>query len=120
MPLRDFKCLSCEKVQERYYGFIDGEEDIPTCFDEDCGGQLEKQPLTASVPKTAVFPYTCTHVDGKGTPITVESIGHLRSLEKKYGVCFSEFSQNRSNPDSPRDLPEHRIGGEEYRGERFR
>ena len=113
MPLRDFKCKACELTQERFYHLH--EADSLTC--EKCEGALEKLPLTAAYGKTSVFPFTSTHVDGSGKPVTVESIGHLRALEKRHGVCFSAFSSNHRD-DSPRDLPEFRPGGEEYRGPR--
>lgn len=116
MPLRDFKCLSCGKTQERYYKVVDGQEGVPPCFDEECGGELEKQPLSAAISKSAVFPYTTKHITGDGRPVTVESLGHLRTLERRYGVCVSGFSQNPGNPDSPRDLPRGRPGGREYEG----
>lgn len=73
-------------------------------------------PLGASksFTKTSVFPYECTHVDGTGKPVVIESLGHLRKIEKQYGVVFSAFSQNRNNPDAIRDLPRHKVGGREY------
>jgi hypothetical protein len=109
MPLRDFTCKKCGKTQERFYWASKG---IPDC---ECGGILEMLPLTNDVRgKTGIFPYTCTHVDGNGTPITIESLGHLRKVEKQYGVVFSAFSQNRNNPDHIRDLPRHKVGGREY------
>lgn len=109
MPLRDFKCTKCDLFQER---FFHSGSPIPFCS---CGGDLEMQPLTNTIlGKTGVFPFTSTHLDGHGTPITVENIGHLRSLEKKYGVSVHAFSQNPGNPDSPRDLPRQRPGGREY------
>lgn len=111
MPLRDFKCLECDVVEERYY--VSSTESKQEC--EKCGATMEKAPLTASISKSAVFPFTTTHVDGLGTPITVESIGHLRSLEKTYGACFTAFSQNHPD-DSPRDLPVARPGGRDYEG----
>lgn len=63
--------------------------------------------------RSAAFPFTTTHVDGKGRPITVESLGHLRSLEKQYGVVFSAFSQNPSNLDPIKDPPRYRGWGTE-------
>jgi hypothetical protein len=116
MPLRDFNCKACEiRGEEHYYQVRDGVESPVKCK---CGGIMEKGELSTSYAKTAIFPYTTTHISGDGKPVTVESIGHLRSLEKRYGVSVSGFSQNPNNPDSPRDLPEQRPGGEEYRGPR--
>jgi hypothetical protein len=100
-------------VEEHYYSSTT--ESKQTC--DKCGGATEKAPLSYNVRgKSAIFPYTTTHITGDGKPVTVESLGHLRSLERRYGVCVTGFSNNDSNPDSPRDLPTHRPGGEEYRG----
>lgn len=111
MPLRDFVCESCQTTQERYFTTQAGP---PACT---CGGALTLLPLTASHHgTTGVFPFTSTHIDGRGTPICVESISHLRQIEKQYGVALTAFSQNASNMnDGMRDLPTHRVGGREGR-----
>jgi hypothetical protein len=71
---------------------------------------MELMPLsvTADDRVTKAFPFVSKHIDGKGTPIEVESMVHLRRLERTYGVCLTAFSQNPGNPDSPRDLPTFR------------
>jgi hypothetical protein len=116
MPLRDFKCLDCGAVEEHYYSSTT--ESKQTC--DKCGGATEKAPLSARAHRRSnIFPYTSTHITGDGKPVTITDIGHLRSLERRYGVCVSAFSQNDNNPDSPRDLPETRPGGEEYTGPRM-
>ena len=125
MPLRDFKCDSCGKEQERFFhqttlhGSIAGglsaaviEETAPSypaC--DSCGGSLTVQPLAQDSRRFvgAVFPFTTTHIDAKGRPITVESMGHLRSLEKRYGVVLSAFSNRSTNDLTPiKDLPRYR------------
>jgi len=109
MPLRDFICTECDKTQERFYW---NTEPAPTCS---CGGSLDMLPLSNVIRgKSSVFPFTSSHISGDGTPITVESIGHLRQLERKFGVVLSAFSQNPNNPDHIRDLPRQRVGGREY------
>lgn len=110
MPLRDFACKSCGAQQERFFW---ASSNVPACK---CGGELDMLPLGASGAfiKTSVFPYECPHVDGTGKPVMIESLGHLRRIEKQYGVVFSAFSQNRNNPDAIRDLPRHKVGGREY------
>lgn len=110
MPLRDFTCKQCGMTQERFYWASSG---IPSCT---CGGELDMLPLSelGSRYRSGVFPFTSPHISGDGTPVTVESIGHLRKIEKQYGVVLSAFSQNPSNPDHIRDLPRHRVGGREY------
>lgn len=119
MPLRDFECVSCKSTPtELFYTVKQGEITLPTC--ESCGADLTMLPLSSGhiYGKTGVFPYTTTHVSGDGRPVTVESLGHLRQLERKYGVCVSGFSQDPGNPDSPRDLPVGRPGGRAYEGPR--
>ena len=121
MPMRDFKCLVCEAPQERYYSVVDGVDHWPTCNADNCEGELDMTENLASghaARKNGIFPYTTTHITGDGKPVTVESLGHLRRLEKNYGVNVSGFSQNPGNPDSPRDLPEGRPGGRAYEGPR--
>jgi hypothetical protein len=109
MPLRDFTCKQCNARQERFYWASAG---IPACT---CGGELDMLPLDqlGTYRKTSIFPYDCPHVDGTGKPITIESLSHLRQVEKQYGVVFSAFSQNPSNPDHIKDLPQHRVAGRE-------
>jgi hypothetical protein len=104
MPLRDFQCDSCGGTQERFYWATQG---TPRCT---CGGALTQLPLSEGVfRKTNVFPYVLTHLDGKGTPIEIQSLAHLRQLEKQHGVVVHGFSND--SLDSPRDLPR-------FRGER--
>ena len=110
MPLRDFRCETCAAAQERYYG----PGQLPRC---QCGGTLTMQDLSSTLRKTAAFPFETTHLDGSGTPIVVESLGHLRALERTFGVTVHAFSQD--SVDSPKDLPEHRPGGREFEGERW-
>jgi hypothetical protein len=128
MPLRDFVCDSCQKAQERFYQQTNAHVSItargglvtsvtseqtdpvyPPC--DSCGGSLTVQPL-AQDPRRfvgSVFPFTTTHVDNAGRPMVIENMGHLRAVEKKYGVVLSAFS-NRSTGDlTPiKDLPRYR------------
>ena len=54
--------------------------------------------------KTSAFPFVTTHVDGK--PLVVESISHLRKIEREAGVVFSAFSKtNERDLDPIKDLP---------------
>jgi hypothetical protein len=112
MPLRDFHCPACDLDVEHYFA-----RDPAEAVCDQCHGPLLLLPLSfsrAAAGKTGVFPYTTTHLDGHGTPITIESLGHLRSLERRYGVVVHAFSQD--SVDSPRDLPRHRVGGRDYEG----
>lgn len=67
------------------------------------------------ISKTAVFPFTVNHVDGK--PMQIESLNHLRKVEKEYGVVFSAFSHASSDNTDPvaRDLPRFRGEDEDVR-----
>lgn len=113
MPLRDFSCVACGKDQERYYRSA---EDTPTCA---CGGSLnmlERSDEGARRMKTygiAAFPFTTRHIDALGRPMQIESLSHLRQVERQYGVTLSAFSQNPSNPDAIPDPPRYR--GDEWK-----
>lgn len=69
----------------------------------------------SSVRKTAIFPYECTHIDGK--PMVIESLQHLRKVEKDFGVVFSAFSHSSSNNVDPvaKTLPRFRGEDEDTR-----
>mgnify|MGYP003658259194 CR=1 FL=1 len=57
--------------------------------------------------KTPLFPFTVNHVNG--TPMVIESMQHLRSVEKNYGVAFSAFNKDNINDLDPlRDVPKYR------------
>lgn len=117
MPLRDFLCDRCDTITERYYEVVDKEIILPKCDAEGCDKrEMRMMPLNAGkiLGKTAVFPYTTTHLTGDGKPITVSSLSQLRRIERRFGVCSTAFSQNPSNPDSPADLPVGRPGGREF------
>lgn len=93
MPLRDFSCASCGLQQERFYHV---NQAPPPCAH--CEGQLQvlERSNEGDRRKSAVFPFVTTHIDGKGRPIEVTDMGHLRRLEREYGVVLSEFSNNNS------------------------
>lgn len=105
MPLRDYVCTNCGQHQERFY-WVSGE--LPECK---CGGKLDMLPLSTTYSKSRVFPFTTPHIDARGRPIVVEDIGHLRRLERQYGVVLSAFANEPSNPDNIKDPPQYR--GEE-------
>lgn len=75
-----------------------------------CSGNPEAHGAVAS--KTAAFPFEARHVTPDGKPIMIESLSHLRQVERAYGVAFTAFNNNPSNwTDNLRDLPKYR--GEE-------
>ncbi len=57
--------------------------------------------LAAQAGKSVNITHDLPHVEVKhlGKPVVIESMGHLRQVEKQYGVVFSAFSQNPNNPD---------------------
>jgi hypothetical protein len=69
----------------------------------------------SSISKTAIFPYTVNHVDGK--PMVIESMQHLRKVEKDFGVVFSAFSHSSASNVDPvdRNLPRFRGDDEDTR-----
>ena len=66
------------------------------------------------VMKNALFPYTVNHVDGK--PMVIESMQHLRKVERDFGVVFSAFSKSNIRDVSPIDgVPRFRGEDEDVR-----
>lgn len=59
--------------------------------------------------KTAGFPFEARHVSPDGKPITIDSLQHLRKVEKQYGVVFSAFSKaNIRDLDPIKGVPRYR------------
>lgn len=55
-----------------------------------------------------LFPYTTCHISG--TPIQVESLHHVRQLEKRYGVVLPAFSKdNVRDVDPIKNPPRYRF-----------
>lgn len=76
---------------------------IPACS---CGNERFIAPSGFSV-RTPIFPFSCNHVDGK--PMVIESMAHLRSVERTYGVAFSAFNKDNINDLDPlKDVPKYR------------
>ena len=113
MPLRDFFCKNCDTTVEYYYS----PAVHPSC--KTCGGSVEMTPnLASGRTKTAVFPFVTPHIDADGKPMTITDIGHLRQVERDYGVVLSAFSNEPSNSDAICDLPRYR--GDERKRNRDR
>lgn len=118
MPTYARKCLKkkCKHTFEHFCTVAEKEAGIKC---EKCGGETETVWVTTGRSGGAGFPYVSTNIDGKGTPIVIENISHLRKLEKKFGVVvrgFSDYSESTAQ-DPLKDLPIHRPGGEDYRGQ---
>ena len=77
---------------------------IPVC--PDCGAERALAPC-GSIRKSGIFPFTVNHVNG--SPMEITDLGHLRRVERDYGVCFSAFNKaNIRDLDPIRDLPKFR------------
>lgn len=58
-------------------------------------------PVARHVPH-AVFPFTSDHISSKaGHPVEVNSLHHLRQLEKQYGVSSVAFNTDSANFNAP-------------------
>lgn len=99
-----FSCTPCGVIKK---GLVHvGDEPTMLC---ECG-----QPFHVTVQghrPHSLFPFVSDNIDGKGTPITVESLHHARALERQYGIKFTAFSDHQSkwnDWDDKRDLPTFR------------
>ncbi len=78
-----------------------------------CGAKMEHDlsvEVTTHIPSSA-FPYITNHISG--SPIEVQSLAHLRQLEKQYNVRNrddAEFIEERWDGFDMRS-GEHRYGG---------
>lgn len=64
---------------------------------------------TVYATKSAVFPFESRHVTPDGKPLVIESMNHLRKVERDYGVVFSAFNNELNNSmDSIKDPPRYR------------
>lgn len=80
-----------------------------------CKGTPESHGQTTMAYKTALFPFIVNHVTGK--PMEISDMGHLRRVERDYGVTFSAFSKsNVKDLDPIKDLPKYRENMREYEG----
>lgn len=62
---------------------------------------------SAMAGKSAVFPFTTSHITADGHPVTVTDIVHLRKLEKDYGVVLPAFAKNEHDLDPIKDPPKY-------------
>lgn len=77
---------------------------IPVC--PDCGAERALAP-SGSIRKSSIFPFVVNHVNG--SPMEITDLGHLRRVEKDYGVVFSAFNKsNIRDLDPIQDLPKFR------------
>lgn len=111
MPARwDLFCQSCDDLS------MDVEcsmYSIPPCS---CGGERTLYKGTMAS-KSSIFPFEARHVAPDGKPIIIESMRHLRQIEKSHGVVFSAFNNELNNSCDPTkgDLPRYRGGDEDFK-----
>lgn len=109
MPLRDYSCLGCDLQQERFYHSTEDPHSL-TC--KDCGSALGLLQRSDEGRRrfTGVFPFTTTHINANGTPMVIENMAHLRSVERQYGVALTAFhnEENNSVDGLTGDLPLYR------------
>lgn len=66
--------------------------------------------------KSSVFPFEARHVSPDGKPMIIESMHHLRQVEKQYGVAFSAFNNETNNSvDNLKDPPRYRGEDPDFR-----
>lgn len=101
MPaLWNLKCQICGDVQMHVQCSM---YSLPACK---CGGATAIAPTGLST-RTPIFPFVCPHVDG--SQMVIESMAHLRRVEKDYGVAFSAFNKDNINDLDPlKDVPKFR------------
>ena len=76
--------------------------DFPFCR----GRQSDHGPVLA---KTALFPFEGRHITPDGRPITIDSLQHLRRVEREYGVVLPAFTNaNLRDVDPIKDPPAYR------------
>jgi hypothetical protein len=103
MPRYD---AQCETHPEHEFEYFSSLADFAKPFTCDICGASAKRILKPKGTKwlgTPSFPFVSKHIDGKGTPIAVESLHHMRKLEKQHGVVLLKPNEN-----SPKDLPRQR------------
>jgi len=92
-------CAPCGYLAKRVLGADEPPPPCPTC-DALC------EVTVAGLRRENIFPYVTVHLDGSGRPTTVESLHHLRTLERQHGTVATAFSQSTSNwHDSISDAP---------------
>lgn len=66
--------------------------------------------------KTSGFPFEARHITPDGKSMTIDSLQHLRKVEKEYGVVLSAFSKSNIHDVDPiKDLPRYRGEDEDFR-----
>lgn len=101
------ECEGCGDRSRQVYYYQEPERNRVLCV---CGGTLLMEPDRHRTHN--VFPHVNPHLTGEG-PVAVESLSHLRKLEKQYGVVVHAFSQD--SVDSPGQLPDFRPKGRHWR-----
>lgn len=102
-------CQQCNNIDEYSCSIFN----LPLC--KYCGGE---QLLTGSgrPSKSTIFPFSSKHITPDGSQLIIESLPHLRKVEKEYGVVLSAFSNEVNNSvDSLKgSLPKYRGNDEDF------
>ena len=98
----NLRCQSCSDVEMHV---ICSMFNIPAC--PKCGGDRAIATVAKTYSPSGVFPFEVNHVTGK--PMTIESLAHLRKVERDYGVAFSAFNKDNINDLDPiKDVPRYK------------
>lgn len=79
---RGTHCVRCKK-EVFHYQWKPGEGDV-------CSKCLK--PGTGGDRIISTFPFTATHLTGDGSPVEVQSLRHLRKLEREHGVQSGAYN----------------------------
>ena len=71
----------------------------------------------SSFTKNSLFPFESRHVTPDGKPLIIESLHHLRAVERSHGVVFSAFNNSLNNSVDPikGNLPRYRGDDTDFR-----
>ena len=115
MPTYSAKCPNEHSFD--YFCLVANRNDDDQRKCPECGELGERTWETSGSAGGHGFPMDHPHLSGDGTVVRVESLAHLRKLEKHYGVVVSGFSQDGSNQqDQIKNAPLYRAGGRDYEG----
>lgn len=112
MPKWNINCPTCGEIS---YDAECSIFSIPVCAK--CSSERY---LASSNPisyKSQVFPFEARHVTPDGKPMIIESMKHLRDVERSHGVVFSAFNNSLNNSLDPLqgELPRYRGDDEDFR-----
>ena len=117
MPTYSAKCQNDHTFD--YFCMVANRNDDDQRKCPECGALGERTWETSGFGGGHGFPYTTNNILPGGKPLVIESLAHLRRVEKEHGVVvrgFSDFSAS-SAQDPLKDLPHYRENGRAYEGQ---